>query len=138
MKALKEKIPWDSVGDICAKALLNDDFAAQIAFSMRIALLAERADACGPVLSDPLRFEQTMEDILAQADLIDNTALMVSLSITAITFTTFYCSKQVSISSTSLIFKFTCVSLVSFPHVILPHYFSTILDSRPLLWLLKL
>ena len=51
----------------------------QIAYAMRFALLADDVDACGGSLSDTTRFEQSVEDIVGQAYLVDNTMLMVSL-----------------------------------------------------------
>lgn len=49
----------------------------QIAYAMRFALLADNVDACGASLSDTSRFEQSVEDIVGQADLVDNKMLMV-------------------------------------------------------------
>ena len=78
LKWSRHAVPWEKVRQACVKALGTDDSAVQYAHAMQLALLAEQADLCGPAFG-AARFEQTVEDVLAQADLVDASLLQVFL-----------------------------------------------------------
>ncbi len=78
LKWSRHAVPWEKVRQACVKALGTDDSAVQYAHAMQLALLAEQADLCGPAFG-AARFEQTVEDVLAQADLVDASLLLVFL-----------------------------------------------------------